>query len=405
MTGKAMDFRAHRISSLFITVPGLLLAGLFLFLGLLYRQTDLSVLCFLLFGIIGVLRLWGSFSLFRIDCPMEAREYRVFPGEAFTFGLELVNRKVLPVWVRMSLPVEGLSHARSTEGFVAAERSLLWYQRTRLEWGLTAIKRGVYAVGPIHVRSGDLFGFFPREKDMSEAVAVIVYPRLVPVKPPLPARRDFFGMAGKDGPVKDPVYILGTTDYHQARPARYIHWKASARHDRIQEKVFEPSEQEKVLIIIDVEGFPGERGEESFEETLETVASLAVHMDRRGKAVGLLTNGTLNGGGPSFLRVTRSGAHLSRILESCARLTARPTTGVAEILTRGISLSFGISCIYFAYEEGRPEKTARAVLQRQRIPAMLITYASLPRIRAGSRDYLEGDGDRPSGAYREARPL
>ncbi|MBW1691959.1 MAG: DUF58 domain-containing protein, partial [Deltaproteobacteria bacterium] len=49
--------------------------------------------------------------------------------------------------------------------------------------------------------------------------------------------------------------MLGTRDYQNWRPARHIHWKASASHNRLQEKVFEPSEQEKVLLAVEVSQF------------------------------------------------------------------------------------------------------------------------------------------------------
>ena len=68
-------------------------------------------------------------------------------------------------------------------------------------------------------------------------------------------KRDFFGVPGGESPVNDPVYILGTSDYHYGRPSKYIHWKASARYQRLQEKVFDSSEQEKVLFLIDVGEF------------------------------------------------------------------------------------------------------------------------------------------------------
>ena len=77
----------------------------------------------------------------------------------------------------------------------------------------------------------------------------------MPLGPLSLPRRDFFGVPGGESPVDDPVYILGTTDYQNGRPAKYIHWKASARHHRLQEKVFESTEQEKILLVVDVDQF------------------------------------------------------------------------------------------------------------------------------------------------------
>ncbi len=76
--------------------------------------------------------------------------------------------------------------------------------------------------------------------------------------------RELFGVPGVKSPVKDPVYILGTRDYQPSGPSRHIHWKASARHLKLQEKVFEPSEQEKVLLALEVGSFQKSLANEAF---------------------------------------------------------------------------------------------------------------------------------------------
>ena len=108
--------------------------------------------------------------------------------------------------------------------------------------------------------------------------------------------RDLFGVPGAKSPVKDPVYILGTRDYRPSGPSRHIHWKASARHLRLQENVFEPSQQEKVMLALEVRSFGKSTEKEAFEHTLEVIASLAVQLQDTGCAVGLVTNGVLTGG-------------------------------------------------------------------------------------------------------------
>ena len=241
--------------------------------------------------------------------------------------------------------------------------------------------------------SSDLFGFFPREMKPDEPVQVIVYPRLAPIGPFSLPRRDFFGIAGSESPVKDPVYILGTTDYHQGRPAKHIHWKASARHHRLQEKVFEPSGQEKVLVVVDVEGFTGERAHEPFERALEVVASVAVQLDRRGRAVGLLTNGVMTGQGSFFLRVTRNGGQLPAFLEALARLGAMPQGRIADVLGRGLTLPWGVSCAYFGYEETDATRLARKRFKELGIPVeflMLNDLTALMKVRAETSPVSNG---------------
>jgi len=198
--------------------------------------------------------------------------------------------------------------------------------------------------------SGDLFGFFPKERELEGALEVIVYPRLVPIKPFSVPRRDFFGIPGAESPVRDPVYILGTQDYQHGRPAKYIHWKATARHHRLQEKIFEPTEQEKVLFVIDVDQFATKGANEEFERTLETVASIAVVLDRQGCSMGFVTNGSMAGDGSPFLSIKRDPQQLAAILEALARLQMNPQNNLMEIMRGNPGLPWGISCLYFSLE-------------------------------------------------------
>jgi uncharacterized protein (DUF58 family) len=384
-----MAANIRRVSSLFLTVPALIFAGLALFLSLLYQAIDLTALSLLVLGAAGGLKLWGSFSRRRVECRLEVDRHRVFAGEQLTLHVSVENRKFLPLRLDLEVPVDGVGGPSAGAAPLTAGGSVLWYQGSRFHWKLTASPRGVHEIGPLRVTSADLLGFFPEEKEEGSPFEVIVYPKLAPLGAFLLPKRDFFGASGAESPVKDPVYILGTTDYHQGRPARYIHWKASARHHRLQEKLFESSAQEKVLLVVDVEGFTGERACEPFEQTLETVAALAVKLDMRGAAIGFLTNGARNGKSASFFRVTRSGGQLPGILEVLARLSAEAEGEMASVVNRGLPLPWGTSCVYFAFDESRGTRMAREGFRRRKVPVSLITTGDLP---AGEAHAMAGIG-------------
>jgi uncharacterized protein (DUF58 family) len=164
----------------------------------------------------------------------------------------------------MEIPIHGMDGS-APGSVLSAGGGVLWYQSVHHHWNVTAARRGVYAIGPLRLGSADLPGFFPGEREVGARVEVIVYPMLVPLDTLDLPKRDFFGASGGRSPVKDPLFMLGTTDYVPGRPARHIHWKASARHHRLQEKLFESSHQEKALIVVDVKGF--DEDPDSFERT------------------------------------------------------------------------------------------------------------------------------------------
>jgi uncharacterized protein (DUF58 family) len=352
--------------------------GLFFFLALIYRQRDLALLSLLVLIAVGGLKLWSWLSFLRIECQIRTDKQKIFAGERLLCKISAENSKLLPVWLELRAPVKGFIQTLSEDNkLLTVEAGLLWYERVDFQWELTAEQRGIHEIGPFYVASGDLFGFFPNQKKIEAPVQVVVYPRLVTLPPFLLPKRDFFGTAGPESPVKDPVYILGTRDYQHGRPAKYIHWKASARHHRLQEKLFEPTEQEKVLLVVEVDRFANLQGEEPFERTLEVVASVAVQMDRRGRSVGLLTNGTMKGMGSPFLPVTRNPAQLPAILENLARLQTVPKEPVTDLIKGGLAIPWGISCVYFTFEESTLSRVACEHFRDLRIPVSVITHDTI----------------------------
>lgn len=363
-----MNAADRRLPSLFLTPLVLAIVGLFLFMALLNGQWDLTVLSLILFGVAAGAKFWARWSLAGIECHVNIDKRRVFPGEKLLLKATAENRKILPVWLQVRAPVGGLVHGESAETGVTAESGLLWYQKSSFRWELTALRRGIHHIGPLGITSGDLFGFFPKEREMAETIEVVVYPRLIPLKPLSAPRRDFFGIPGADSPVEDPVYILGTRDYQHGRPAKYIHWKATARHHKLQEKIFEPSAQEKVLLVVDVGQEVRHGAEEAFERMLETVASAAVRLAERGCAVGLATNGRLTGEGSSILSVTRNPRQLTILLETLARLRMEPARGLIDTLRLHLRVPWGVSCLYFSLDKDETAQTAREYFAQRRIP-------------------------------------
>jgi uncharacterized protein (DUF58 family) len=341
-----------------------------LFIGLLNRQQPLIVLSLLVLGAAGCAKLWARVSRSRLACRAAVDRSRHFPGEALALSVEVANRSFLPVALQVATPVGGL-RGPSGEPVASGEAGLLWYQTVEFRWTLTATRRGVFRAGPHRCSAGDLFGFFTSTTPAGEALEVVVYPRIVPTARFVLPRRDFFGVPGAESPIRDPVYILGTRDYQPGRPAKHIHWKATARHHRLQEKLFEPTEQEKVLLAVDVEGFARLEAGQEFERTLEIVASLAVRLDREGCALGLVANGAVEGGRAPVVPIGRHPQQLPTILEVLARLTVKPTAPLVDAVRAGNHLPWGISCLCFSVANGGGTASALEYFARRHVPAIL----------------------------------
>jgi hypothetical protein len=188
--------------------------------------------------------------------------------------------------------------------------------------------------------------------------------------------------------VHDPVYILGTRDYQHGRPAKHIHWKATARHHKLQEKVFEPSAQEKVLLVLDVRPYAEQKAEDEFESALEIIASMAASLDGRNCAVGLVTNGVVAGGGSSVVPVARNPEQLATLLETLARLQMEPSADLVDMMRNRLALPWGLSCLCFTLEGGGEGRAVEGYFRDRRTPCTC--FVNRPGSRSGGNGFAGG---------------
>ena len=120
---------ARRVPSLFITSIMMVAVGIFLFIGLLNRQHDLSILCILVFGIAIILRVWAKMAGKKIVCRLISDRTRIFPEENITFTLTVENHKPLPVWLDIEMPIHASTNAVTETGTFYGQQTLLWYQQ------------------------------------------------------------------------------------------------------------------------------------------------------------------------------------------------------------------------------------------------------------------------------------
>lgn len=361
----------NRIPSIFTVPIMLFIVALFLFAALLTGQTMLTVFCLLVLVTVAVARVWSRMSPARVVCRTRVDKRRLFPGEVLDVAVDIQNNKFLPVWVGLGLEPGECLRFDENNRTVTCSNGLLWYQRVRFGLKMTAVRRGVQQIGPLAMEVGDLPGFFPRRQKTADPQEIIVYPRLTPLNPVSLARRDFFGIPGARSPIEDPVYVHGIRDYQYRRPARFIHWKASARYHRLQEKVCEPAQQEKVLLMVRTDHFAQDPEGTAMERCLEAVASMAVDFDRRRIAVGLVSNGRLVGDGRAVVPVSRSRNQLAQLLETLARLQANPQRGLLDVLQQG-GLPWGVTCILFVYGHDAGRRALNQYLKQRHVPFLTI---------------------------------
>ncbi len=343
----AISRQVSRSRSLFFSTYWLYGAGALILIGMLLRERALSLLGLLTLCTAGGSWLWARYSLDRVEYSRSLSAERLFSGESVTMKFSVINRKLLPLaWLdiedqigdrlkivdRDILPsgVPGVVVLRIT----TAAR---WYERVTWMVEIACPSRGYHSLGPITLRSGDLFGFFTRSETLLDFAWLTVYPKLVPLEElGVPARHLFGDQRIRRQLITDPSRTVGVRDYRPEDSIRHVNWKATARVQSLQTKVFEPTTEVQFGVFLNLdtfehywEGLDYERA----EGAIVVAASIAVQAIRDRHAVGMYANGVVGGSDQALrVRTSRSPSQQEEILTGLAKLSPIASVNFPRLL-------------------------------------------------------------------------
>ena len=297
----------------------------------------------------GLARLWADRSLERVEFERLLPERRAFPDETLHLTYRLTNRKLLPlprVELRDQLPEpltpEELDLSPSgvpkTNVYVRTTH-LGWYERTSWSLELPCPERGYYQLGPALLRSGDGFGLFSNERVESQTAGVVVYPRTLSLPDlGLPSFRPLGERKGHLRIFEDPMRIAGVRDYLPGDPMHRIDWKATARRNQLQSRVYEPSTTQHLIVALNIDTLAHSwQGyiPEQLEASLVVTASIARWAFESRYAVGLVANGSLpESDRPISIAPSRAPDQLMHILEALGGIGPMTVTSLSAMLER-----------------------------------------------------------------------
>lgn len=325
------------------------LAGFAILLGLAFQQNGLLAIAILVLVAAAAGRVWNQYCLTDVDFSRSFSERRAFLGETVEIDLQVTNRKLLPVaWLKIDdeypLPVTILDgkvqpSTKPDVGLLSNLVSLRWFERARWRYRVRCDHRGFYAFGPTHFQAGDLFGLFQSRASSPAQDWLIVYPAVKPIRMlRFPSKDPFGDIKARQRIFEDPSRPVGIRDHRAEDPLKRIHWKATARRQRLQVKVYEPTTAYQLVVFLNMVTLP-RHWQGTIPELLERVVSVAASianyaMEKRIQ-VGLLANGCWpQSDQPLKVLPSRSPDQLTRILEALAAVSALPTISIEDLLNR-----------------------------------------------------------------------
>lgn len=280
---------------------------------------------------LAILVVGGSYVLVRLGLTDLEAGYAVSQlhghvGDRMRVTYTLRNGSRLPkLWLEVHNPstLPGALPGRAITLGGRSERS--WLIRVPLS------RRGHFRIEPLHIRTGDPFGFFEAAATVGQGVSVVVYPRLEPI----PGWR--LPSAILEGSHASPVRTLQTTPlatsvrpYAPGDAMNRIHWKTTARIGELQVKEFDLEQTADAWIVLDLQrDIGGGRGDESTTEAaIRVAAAISDRAIAENRAVGL----TVNAGRTAFLPADRGGRQHQKIMQLLAAVEADGAAPLVETL-------------------------------------------------------------------------
>ena len=325
----------------------ILFSGIIILIGLVASEGLLLVVGSLVIVLTIAARIWDKYAFRSVSHSRSINRRHAFIGDTVEYTVSLDNDKLLPlIWVDIqdSFP-DGLDLAGANirgSGLDANRQhaittSLLPYQKATWKYSMTCSERGYHRIGPVRLRTGDMFGFTSAEIRYTEFDHILVYPRVVDLAQLLfPAEHPLGDVRGSRPLYHDNSRVVGQRDYLPRDPLKHIDWKATARARSLQTKVFEPVVSLNMLIVMN--GSTREHNWEAsnrrlFERTVTVAASAAGLADRRGYSYGLVSNAVASYSGKWInVPMGASSSQLSMALEALAMAAPYVIAPLAEVL-------------------------------------------------------------------------
>jgi len=329
---------------LFITIILIILAAIL-------KQPSLLIIGVLFFVTSGIARIWSRYSLQKVEYKRTLSAERVFFGEQVTLDISITNSKFLPLpWLHIEEEVpesltflkgKTLSSAKPGRVVLSSFLSVGWYHRLTRRYPIQCMKRGYFTFGPATINSGDPFGFFRISETLEDQQHLLVYPKIVPLEEiGIPSRHPFGDLRIRRHLFEDPVLVMTTRDYVPGDPLKRIHWKTSARLQRLQTRVFEHTTTVDIALFLDTRTvtdkyYWGNMVADLLETGVITATAIANYSISQGYKVGFYANEYYwESDRPMRLPPADHPEQLKAILEALAHVKGIPSQTIETLMNK-----------------------------------------------------------------------
>lgn len=234
--------------------------------GLFWTMTFIPVLSLLyLLMVFAQFRVYQEIESRTIVCKQPMPYYFILPNETFYSFASLSIRLFSGFSYVSDMPED-------------EEYELLPGDNYTYRTKLVCKYRGEYEVGVKEIIITDFFKLFRFKYKIHGTIKALVYPRIVH-KQELQTMKDMVNMSCLSTPFQQVEPDVVTREYVSGDSMKYIHWKVSAREQRLKTRLLEGERKQELLLLYDTKRYSGK--EENYipleNQILETVLALGYH--------------------------------------------------------------------------------------------------------------------------------
>jgi len=353
-------------------------------------------MAYLITALLLISAFWAWYNVLGLEVQRHPSSTRSQVGKALEETITVRNRGPLTkLWVEVqdhsTLPGHRPSQVITSLG---PGRRRTWRVQTWCQ------QRGRFTLGPSTLTSGDPFGIFHVQRELSGVTNIVVYPATLDL-PYFPSLVGEYpgGDAMRRRTHHVTTNVAGVREYAPGDSFSRIHWPSTARTGRLVVKEFELDPTADIWVFLDMDrdvhvsapwtrefftersgpALLWERRPElelppSTEEYAVTVAAtLARHFLRQGRAVGLAAYAQTR----EVLQADRGDRQLSKILETLAVMSAGGWVPLAQaLLAEGTALGRGVAIVAVTSDPSTDWVAALRQLQRRGIRTLAVLIAA-----------------------------
>jgi uncharacterized protein (DUF58 family) len=340
-----------------------------------------------LFGTLLLLSLiwsWTSVNWVRISRQTRARRAQV--GKTLDEQFVVRNTGIFPkIWLEMRDHSNVPGHNPSN-----VVPLLLPGQTYRWTAHTTCVVRGEFTLGPLTLISGDPFGLFQATRHVAATSTILIYPATVPVYSfAAPTGLLSGGDAQRQRTHFVTTNAAGVREYAPGDSFNRIHWKSSARKDRLLVKEFELDPLADVWMFLDLSvtslferpySVDGWSTTEVFippsseEYGVIIAASLAQHFLIKERALGFVTYNPHR----SVMQPDRGNRQLTRILETLTVARSESEITCDQLLAlEGHHMARGTTAIIITADPGDKWIREATLLARRGLRTVAVVMDAL----------------------------